>query len=182
MWENTLVITVVLALLFFNAVGVVLVALQLPGTWLMLLATAVVAWWRWESGAGGDPLIGWWALGGLLLLAVAGEVIEFVAGAWGASRAGASKRAAMLAILGGVVGAVAGMIFLAFIPIVGVLIGAAIGAALGTIVGDRWAGRSWEMAMRTGRGAAVGKFWGAMGKLIVAVVMWLVVLVAVVWP
>lgn len=176
MWENALVVTVVVVLLLFNAVGVLLVALQLPGTWLMLLATAVVAWWRWDSG-----LIGWWTLAALLGLAVLGEVVEFVAGAWGASRAGSSKRGAVLAIAGGVVGALLGMVFLAFIPIVGVLIGAAIGAALGTIAGDVWAGREWAMALRTGRGAAVGKFWGALGKLGIAGVMWLVVLGAVLW-
>ena len=33
------------ALLLINAAGVALVVLQLPGTWLIMLASGVVAWW-----------------------------------------------------------------------------------------------------------------------------------------
>lgn len=180
MLEQTLVILAIVLLLLINAVGVVLVALQAPGTWLMLLATAVMAWWRWDAEGLGS--IGGWTLVGLLGLAVLGEVIEFIAGAAGATKAGGSKRGAALAVIGGVVGAVLGAIFLAFIPIVGVLIGAAIGAGVGSILGDLWAGREWNMALTAGRGAAIGKFWGALGKLAVAAAMWAVVAVAVLWP
>ncbi len=172
----------VVLLLLFNAAMVVLVALQLPGTWGMLLATAIFAWWRWDGGGGGVPMIGWWALGALLALAVLGEIVEFVAGTLGAVGAGSSKRGAALAMIGGIVGAVLGAIFLAFIPVVGVLIAAAIGAAAGTIAGDLWAGREWRVVLRAGGGAAMGKFAGAIGKLAVAVMMWVVVLIAVVWP
>ena len=176
MWHDILVITVYLLLLLVNAAGVALVALQLPGTWLILLATGIVAFWRWDVEG-----IGWWTLIALVVLAVAGEVVEFVAGAWGARRAGASKRAAVAATVTGVVGAILGTIFIP-IPLFGTLLGAALGAAAGSIFGDLWAGREFKPALVAGQGAAVGRFLGALGKVVIAAAMWLVVLVAVLWP
>ncbi len=170
-------------LLLVNAVGVFLVALQLPGTWVMLLTTMAAAWWaKWQWG--GDWWSGpitIWTLVVLLALAILGEVLEFLAGAAGASKAGASKRGVVGAIVGGVLGALVGTVAIP-IPIVGTLIGAAIGSGVGSILGDKWAGREWRPAMIAGRGAAIGRFWGAVLKLAVAVVMWGVVAVAVVWP
>lgn len=178
--DNLLLVAAILALLAINALGVVLVALQMPGTWLILLATALAAWgWGldWENAR-----ITYWTLIALLGLAILGEILEFVAGAAGASKAGASRRGVVGAIIGGVAGAILGTIFLAFIPILGTLIGAAIGAGAGSIGGDRWAGRQWRPALAAGRGAAIGRFWGALWKLVVAVAMWLLVLVALLWP
>lgn len=171
-----------LLLLALNAAGVFLVALQLPGTWLMLLVTLGGAWWaKWQFGyTWEDAPITWWTLGVLGVLAIIGEVLEFVAGAAGASKAGASKRGIVGAIVGGVVGAILGTFIP--IPIVGTLVGAAIGAGVGSVLGDMWAGREFHPALLAGKGAAIGKFWGAVLKLIVAVAMWLVVAMAVVWP
>ena len=177
--DNVLLITMITALLTVNALGVLLVALQMPGTWLILLATTVAAWWgglAWDG-----VMFTYWTLIALLLLAILGEVLEFFAGAAGASKAGASRRGVMGAIVGGVVGAILGTIFLAFIPILGTLIGAALGAGVGSIAGDLWAGRKWGLAFTAGRGAAVGRFWGALWKLVIALMMWTVVVVAIVW-
>lgn len=181
MWFDVLVICVYVLLLLVNAVGVLLVALQLPGTWLILLATVSVAWWRWDAGA-----IGWWALGALVLLAISGEVLEFIAGAWGARRAGASKRAAVTATICGVIGAILGAMLLSVVPVLGTLFGALLGAAtgagIGSILGDLWAGREFRPALQAGKGAAIGRFMGALGKVAIAAVMWLVVVVALLWP
>ncbi len=168
-------------LLLVNAVGVFLVALQLPGTWLMLGATVAVAWWRWD-GWSGVGVIGGWTLVLLLVLALLGELVEFLGPAMGAVKEKSSRRAAVLAVVGGVVGAIVGTIVLAFLPVVGTLIGAVVGSGLFSMLGDLWAGREWEPALRGGKGAAIGRFWGALGKLIIAVVMWLVVAGALVWP
>ena len=176
--DNLLLVALIGSLLLVNAVGVILVAFQMPGTWLILLATTLTAWW---VGFGWDEVrITYWTLMILLGLAVLGEILEFVAGAAGASKAGASRRGVLGAIVGGVVGAIIGTIFLAFIPILGTLIGAAIGAGVGSIGGDLWAGREWGHALLAGRGAAIGRFWGAVWKLGVAVVMWLVATWAVI--
>ena len=177
MWHTVLVVSVYVLLMLVNTVGVAMVALQLPGTWVMLLATAAVAWWRWDAEA-----IGWWTLAVLLVLAILGEVIETLAGAMGTRKAGGTRRAAVLATLGGIIGAIVGTVLLVAIPIIGTLIGAALGAAAGSIIGDLWAGRKWEQVLEAGRGAAIGRFWGAVGKIAVAVLMWVVVLVALVVP
>lgn len=176
MLDTTLLISFSVLLLLVNAVGVVLVLLQLPGTWLMLAATAAMAWWRWDH-----DLITIWALATLVVLAILGEVVEFLGPALGAAKEKSSKRAAMLAVVGGVAGAIVGTILLAFLPVLGTLIGAVVGSGLFSILGDLWAGREMELAWKGGKGAAIGRFWGALGKLMIAIVMWLVVAVALVW-
>ncbi len=176
MLDTTLLITFSVLLLLVNAVGVVLVLLQLPGTWLMLAATAGMAWWRWEHG-----LITFWTIAALVVLALLGELVEFLGPALGAAKEKSSKRAVMLAVVGGVAGAIVGTLVLAFLPVLGTLIGAAVGSCLFSMLGDLWAGREMELAWRSGKGAAIGRFWGSLGKLIIAVAMWLVVAVALVW-
>lgn len=178
--HHTLLVLAIAAVILLNTTGVFLVALQMPGTWLMLLATSLLALWRWDTG--GIGAVSGWVLLGLLGLAILGEILEFIAGAVGARNAGASKRGTVGAIIGSIAGAIAGLIFLAFIPIIGVLIGAAIGAAAGSILGDLWAGRQWHAAIKGGQGAAIGKFCGALSKLIIAALMWLAATVAIFWP
>lgn len=177
MWDTTLLVTVSILLLLVNAGGVVLVLLQLPGTWLMLAATVAMAWWRWEH-----QLITVWALIALTVLALLGELVEFLGPAVGAAKEKSSRRAVVLAVIGAVVGAIAGTVLLAFLPVLGTLIGAVVGSGGGSMLGDMWAGREWEPALRAGKGAAIGRFWGALGKLVIAVAMWVVVAVALLWP
>lgn len=169
MWEAILFWTLTAALWAGCLVGVVLVALQLPGTWLIVLLSALAAWWGWDADAA-ERWIGWWTLAGLLSLAIVGEIIEAIAGAMGSRAAGGSKRGALLAIVGGIGGAILGT-FVIPIPIVGTLTGAAIGAGLLSALGDKWAGRKWGEAVRGGSGAAVGKFAGSVVKLTIAGVM-----------
>lgn len=177
--DITLLVLAIIGLLLVNTTAVLMVALQLPGTWLMLLATGLFAWAYWENG---DPMIGWWALVILLALAVIGEIVEGLGSAVGAKGAGGSKRGVALAIVLGVIGAILGTLLLSFIPIIGTLIGAALGSGVGSVLGDLWAGREWKLALRSGQGAAVGRFAGSVGKLGVACAMWLVAVVALIWP
>jgi len=147
-------------LLLLNLVFWVSILFNLPGTWLMVLAAVLVEWL-----GPGDYLFSagvlYWATG----LALLGEVLEFVLGAAGSRKAGGSKRAAGLAIVGGIVGAIMGTGIP--IPIVGTLFGACVGAFAGSLLGDRWAGRSIDASIEAGRGAAVGRLWGTAAKMIV---------------
>jgi uncharacterized protein YqgC (DUF456 family) len=161
-------------LIIANAAAVALVLMQMPGTWLMLGLTAAFTWWRWGAGS---PSISVWTLVALLVLALIGEAIEFIAGSFGARKAGGSKRGAAGAIVGGVIGAVVGS-FAIPVPVAGTLIGACLGAGIGSMGGDLWAGRQWREAFAAGRGAVVGKFMGTIAKVGVAVVMWLVASIA----
>lgn len=179
--EITLFILALLGLLLINTVGVFMVALQLPGTWTLAAATALFAWAYWDFHGPEHPIIGFWTLGALLVLGVLGEIVEGAAGAVGAKGAGGTKRGMVLAIGLGIIGAILGTVFLP-IPIVGTLVGAAVGSGSGSILGDLWAGREWRPALRSGRGAAIGRFAGSVGKLLIGGVMWLIVVVALIWP
>ncbi|MEO0514264.1 MAG: DUF456 domain-containing protein [Planctomycetota bacterium] len=174
MLDVTLLILAIAALLLINAAGVVLVAIQLPGTWLMIAATAVFAWWRWGQE---HWSYGWWTLAALLVLAALGELVEFAASAMGSRQVGGSKRGAALSIATALIGAILGS-FLIPIPIVGTLLGAALGAGAGASLGDKWAGRSWAETAQGFKGAAIGKLSGAAVKLVISVMMWLTAVLA----
>ena len=156
-------------LLVLNGLGVLLASMGLPGTWLILLGTCAVAWWRWDEGfIGIAPL---WILASL---AVLGELVEFVAGALGAKRSGGSLLGAAGAMLGGVAGGILGTFFIP-VPIVGSILGAALGAFSGALLGERMRGRELESAAAVGRGAFVGRLAGTLSKVLIGFVMWIVV-------
>lgn len=133
---------------------------NLPGTWLMVLLATLLEWWSPDEILFGRAVL--WSAAGL---AATGEILEFALGAAGARRSGGSKRGAALAIVGGIVGAVMGTAIPA--PVLGTLIGACAGAFAGSLLGDLWAGRPLSHSLGSGRGAAVGRFWGTIAKMIV---------------
>ena len=162
-------VVTICTLLLANAVFALLVAMSLPGTWLILAATCTVAWLRWDEG-----IYGLTSLGVLAGLAALGEVLELVTGALGAKKAGGSTRGAVGAMAGGVAGGILGTFFLP-IPILGSILGAALGAFGGALLGERTAGRDLEAAAAVGRGAFVGRLLGTLSKLLIAGTMWIVV-------
>ena len=96
-------------------VGFILSCLSLSGTWLVLVASGLVAWARWP----GFPGIG--TLVAFLLLCIGVEVAEALAGAWGVQRRGGSKAAGWAALGGGFVGMILGSFIP--VPVIGNLIG-----------------------------------------------------------
>lgn len=144
-------------LTIFNLLFWFSILFNLPGTWLMVLLATLFELWQ-----PGEFMFGWPVLYVAVGLAVLGEALEFVLAAAGARQAGGSKRAAALAIAGGVLGAIMGTALP--IPIAGTLIGACIGAFAGSLLGDLWARRPFLRSMQAGRGAAVGRFWGTVAK------------------
>jgi hypothetical protein len=147
----------VIALTILNVLFWIGILFNLPGTWLMILLAALLEWWTPEQVVYGTTV-----LLATTALATLGEILEFVLGARGARKAGGSKRGAALAIVGGIVGAVLGT---PFAPILGTLIGASVGAFAGSLLGDLLAGRTLGHSMASGRGAAIGRFWGTVAKL-----------------
>jgi len=150
-----------------NAVSVLLVAMSLPGTWLMVFLTGLLAWWRWETG-----LLGWPTLLTLTGLALLGEILELVTGAIGSRKAGGSAWGAVGAMIGAVCGGIGGTFV---IPVLGSILGAAAGAFCGALICERVSGRKLEEAALSGRGAFVGRLVGTGLKLAVAGAMWIVV-------
>ena len=144
-----------------NCLGWCLTLVSLPGNWLIvvlsLLFTLLVTT---NSGLG----LSWSVMAALLVLAIAGEVIEMVAGAAGAARLGASRRSVALSLVGAIVGSFVGMAV--GLPIV--IVGSA-------VLGEHWKGRSLEQGVQVGTAAFLGRLLGTAGKLIVATIMTVVV-------
>lgn len=146
---------------------------MMPGNWVMVALAAVCAIFlpEQENGLG----VSWWAVLILTLLAGLGELIEFAAGAAGAAKQGASRRAMVLSLVGAVIGSIAGAIVGIPIPFVGPVIaalgGAGAGAFVGAYLGETWKGRSGEARLNVSKGALVGRLLGTVGKLMVGSVM-----------
>jgi len=171
-----LVLATVLALA--NGFFVFLNVLGLPGNWMLLGATALAAWWRWKPGAPwGDQMFHPATLAVAAGLAVLGEVLEFVLGAAGSTKAGGTWRGAAGAILGGIVGGIVGS-FAIPIPLVGSLLGACLGAFAGAMLGELASGARLGSSLASGKGAAVGRFYGTVAKLAVGGLMWALVTAA----
>src|SRR5687768_2501881 len=106
---------VLLALVLIT--GLLLNLFALPGNWLMLLAmvgyTWVTGWQRYVS---------WVSLVVLLVVAIVGEVVEFLAAGAGAKKAGGTIWGTIGALVGGLVGGFA-LTGLVPIPILGTLVG-----------------------------------------------------------
>ena len=169
-------------LVLVNTFWLAVVFFGLPGTWLMVLSTAIAAWMQWQPGRPvGDQPISLWTVLALVVLAVVGEILEFMAGAAGAKKAGGSSRGALAAIVGGIVGAIAGT-FLIPIPLLGSLLGAAGGAGVAAWGVELSSGRTPQAAIRIGWGAGVGRLLGTLYKLIVGIAIWFVAALAAFWP
>jgi uncharacterized protein YqgC (DUF456 family) len=153
-------------LLVTSTAGWLLTLLTLPGNWIVVAAAAVFAWLIPEQAGQG---ISWTTVGVLLALAVVGEVIEFVAGAAGAARQGASRRSVVLSLVGAFVGGLAGLAVGTPIPVLGSLVmavlGGAVGAYAGAYLGEWSIGRAGSQRMAAGQGAFAGRIWGTVGKL-----------------
>ena len=169
-------ILIALGLTVVNLVWLALDLLALPGNWLMVGTTALVAWWRWGRG-----MLSGWTLGAILALAVLGELVEFLAGLVGARAGGAHRSSSLGAIVGAVLGAIIG-VFLIPVPLVGSLLGACVGAFAMTYLLERGRGRRPRPALGAGLGAGVGQFLGTTAKISLGLVIWIVATVAAFWP
>lgn len=125
----------------------------IPGPPLLFAGFLLAAWAEQFQFVGLNTLI---VLGLLCLFAI---ILDFVAGALGAKRYGASKAAIWGALIGAVVGIVFGPI--------GILFGPFVGAVLGELIN----GRQLQQAGRAGFGASVGMLIGIMAKLVIGILM-----------
>lgn len=146
-------------LLWVLAVGLMLVGLagtllpMLPGVPLVFAGMLLAAWIDGFARVGVATLV---VLGLLTLLSF---VVEYVAAAMGARRAGASRQA----IAGAAIGTFAGLFF----GLPGLLLGPFIGAATGELVARGGASR----AVGVGVGAWIGFAVGSIAKLAIAFTM-----------
>ncbi len=160
-------VTIVLSLLALT--GCVANVLGLPGNWLVV-ALALGGWWL--APQENHSHVGSLPLAAIVAAAVVGELLEFAASALGASRMGGSKRGTVLALVGSIAGAIAGLFFGSILPIpilgpvvVSLLLGAS-GAFAGALVGERWAGKDWDLSIQIGTAAFWGRLLGTVGKAV----------------
>jgi len=159
--------------LFWWLITIVLFAVGLIGTVLpvipgttIILAAAIIH--RMMLGA--EKSIGWRSIAILLLLTLATYALDFLSGYFGAKYFGATK----WGMFGAVIGALVGIVF----GIIGLFIGPVIGA----IAGEFIAGKRLIDAGRAGWGSLLGNLGGMIGKLVIALVMITIFLMAVPSP
>lgn len=165
-----------IVLIGLNTCWLGLVVFALPGNWLIVISTALFAWWRWDDG-----VFSIYVLIAITLLAVLGEVVEFLGGAGGAKKAGAGWLGMFGALGGAVTGAVVGT-FLIPIPFLGTLTGACVGGGLGAWGLEIMGGKKMEESVRSGVGAGIGVLFGTTVKFAIGVIIWFTVTVAAFWP
>lgn len=154
-------------LLICCVVGLLLIPLGLPGLWVMLLGLI-------GYGAMTDfRTVGLGTMGIALGLAFAGEVVESWAGFKYARKYGGSRRAGWGAVIGGLVGAFAGIP----IPILGSIIGSFLGSFAGAAIFEFT--RSPETAAGAGWGALIGRVVATALKTALGFVIALLGLIAV---
>jgi len=132
----------------FTAIGLTgLIIPVIPGPILLLIVLAMAAW------AENVVFIGPVVITVLTLLAILAHALDFIAGALGVKRFGASRKAAF----GAAIGAVAGIFF----GFIGMLLGPFIGA----LIGELSVSKNIQTAGLAGIGAWLGMVIGAAAKV-----------------
>lgn len=170
-WLAALLLTVV------NGVSVALNLLLMPGNWIMVASLCIFLL------VAGDPQTGpsWITVLIVAALAGLGELAEMLTGSVKAAKAGATRRAMVLSLVGSFALALAGT-FLVPVPIVGTAVGAIAGAALGAFigawVGEVWAGTDTEQRNAISQAAMTGRLQGMLIKLTIGAAIFVIQLVS----
>jgi uncharacterized protein YqgC (DUF456 family) len=158
-----------LVALLISVTAIIMLALSLvglPGAWIMVAIASVLTFYVDASHTYSMRLPTFFAI---LAIAVFGEILEFIAGAAGVSKLGGSRRSAALAIVGSITGAIIGLFIGTPVPVIGsvivsLLLGGA-GAFAGAVLGERWVGQEWDVAILIGKAAFWGRLLGTLGKV-----------------
>ena len=146
--EQTLLWLLAIVLIFLGLAGTILPVL--PGVPLVFGGMLVAAW------IDNFQRVGWITLTLLGLLAAAAMLVDFLAGAFGAKRVGASPRAMLGATLGAIIGI--------FFGLPGIIVGPFAGAFVG-----EWSVRGkLGAAGKVGIATWLGLVFGALAKIAVA--------------
>jgi uncharacterized protein YqgC (DUF456 family) len=140
-----------IGLIVVGLAGTVLPAL--PGTLFVLGGIVLGAW------IDGFVRVGWVTCTVVVVLALLAWVLDYVAGLLGAKRAGASR----LAIVGAVIGTVAGL----FMGLIGVFFMPLVGAAIGEYIAQKDHARAAHVGIATWLGIMAGM----VAKVVIAFMM-----------
>lgn len=151
LWIDLLIWVGALSLVALGFAGMIFPAI--PGPPLLLGGLLMAAWAEDFVHVGRGTILF------LALLCVIALVLDFLAGALGAKRYGASPTA----ITGAFLGAFAGI----FLGPVGLLLGPFAGAVAGELI----SGRPWQQAGRSGLGTTLGMLLGIVAKVVIGLMM-----------
>lgn len=168
-------------LLLILLVGWAVALVGMPGNWLNVGAAAIYAY---MVPAESSLSIGWRVVAVAAVLAILGEVVELVTASLGTTRAGGSRRGAVLALAGSMVGGVVGVVVGLPIPLLGPVAAALLfggfGALVGAMIGEQWKGRTLDKSWQIGKAAFWGRLLGTTGKVMIGSVIVVVVAVAMI--
>tara|TARA_R110002049_G_scaffold2750_3_gene21857 strand:+ start:54623 stop:55249 length:627 start_codon:yes stop_codon:yes gene_type:complete len=154
--------------------------IAVPGNWI---AVAMVGVYVWLGPDQGRVAIGGATLVVTFVLALVGEMIEFAAGAFGAQRAGASRRATAMAMVGSIVGAIVGAVVGLPVPVIGSVLAAmlfgGLGATAGAMYGHWSDGKPWKESWTIGHAAFWGRTLGTLGKMFAGLLIVIAVIAGV---
>jgi hypothetical protein len=149
---TTLWWTLTIVLMLTGLAGTVLPLL--PGT-TIILGAAVMH----HFALGAEKSVGWWTLGGMLVLTILSYVVDFVSGALGAKKFGATRWGAV----GGIIGAIVGIFF--------GLPGIFLGPLAGVLIGELLGGKGLLPAGKSTWGTFLGTTAGMVAKLMISALM-----------
>lgn len=162
------------ALLFGVTVAAMLIGLFgimlpiLPGVmliWLAALGYAVVE---------GFTAVDWWTFAVITLITLVTVTSDFWLPLLGSKRGGASKRAMLFGLVGGILGFV---VLTPMFPIAGSLFGGILGYAVGTLLGQYHKYRDWDAALKASVGGVAG--WGV--SMVIQMVGGLMIVLIFIW-
>ena len=148
--------------------GLFLIALGLPGLWVMVLGVMGYAWIT------DFHAVGVGIMATVLVLAGLGEGLEMWLGFGLARRYGGSKRAGWGALIGGLVGAGVGIP----IPLIGSVIGGLVGSFVGAMLFEYSKALHARTSLRAGWGALLGRVAATTAKMGIGIIIAVVTLFA----
>jgi len=151
MWGQIILWIIVIALFAIGLAGTILPTL--PGN-ILIFAGALVygIFTEFEE-------VTLWVLAALASISIGAQVLDYVAGAYGAKRFGASKYGIWGAIIGGILGFI-------ILNIVGLIVG----VFLGAILPEMLLGQNLREALRVGWGSLLGFLGGTLMKFVLGLV------------
>ncbi len=148
--------------LLLSLAGLISLIFGLPGNFVILGASVLYGWY------GGFSDITVKVIVILIVLALVGELIEFLLGILGSKKYDSSNRAIVGSIIFGIIGAILGAPF--FFGI-GAVVGAFAGAFAGAIIVELSQGKKMDEAIKSGWGAFIGRVAGTVSKGAVGIAM-----------
>ncbi len=163
---EALVFGIAVAAMFIGLFGIILPII--PGIALIWLTAFGYAFYE------GFEAVDWLAISIITLITLVAGTADLWMPLLGSKKGGASKRAMIFGLLGGVLGF---LILTPMFPILGSIFGGIIGYAIGTLIGQYHKYKDWDIALRASIGGVAG--WGASvvvqmigGILIVSIFIW----------